>query len=268
MESFDAVIVGAFTLLGVFITLRWNQKLHEDDLREERRKTKENREFSAKQGALLAASEAVTRFISYYLSLADRILPGNGFIAEEVTEMDVALNRLHYYCSLETIEQSIRLSSVLDKAVVEAMKAKMPSAFITEELKLIDFQVSAFEKMNMRIQEEINAILQSDPQNPIIISHKEQLAENFKKIADLCGKKPDLIKQRYIETEKCRDVISQNLKTIYEASRDVLLLARQELSFPIDRERYRSIIDNRLELMTRNLQDLTEIRKQVLSKMQ
>lgn len=270
MESFYAVIFGAIiSLLSVLITLRWNQKLHEGNLREERRKTKEGREFSAKQDALLSASEAVTRFIAYYLSLADRILPSDGSTAEEVVEMSVALNRLHFYCSLETIEKSIQLNQVLTVAVTDTLKAKMASAFINEDLKVIDLQISAFEKMNAGIQEEIKAIFQSDHQNPLIISHREQLAKNYRMIADLHGKKTELIKQKYIETEKCRDVISRHLKSIYEALLDTLLLARQELSFPIDQERYKAIMVEHTDLISRNLEEcLAEIRKQVLAKMQ
>ena len=270
MESFYAVIVGAIiSLSGVLITLRWNQKLHENNLREERRKTKEDREFSAKQGALLSACEAVTRFIIYYLSLADRILPSNGSAAEEVTEMSVAMNRLHFYCGLETIEKSTQLSQVLTVAVTDALKAKMESAFIHEELKGIDFQISSLEKWNLSIQEEIKAIFQSDPKNSLIILHREQVAKNSQEIANLSKTKPQLIKQKYIETEKCRDVISRHLKSIYEVLLDVLLLARQELSFSIDQERYKAIMIESTDLMSRNLGEcLAEIRKQVLAKMQ
>ena len=270
MEAFWGTIVGAFVaFFGVLLTLRWNQKIHEDNLREERRKTQEDREFLAKQGVLLAASEAVTRFISYYLSLADRILPSDGIVAEEVTEMAVAMNRLHFYCNIETIEKATHLGQILNKAFTESIIAKMPSAFINEDLKVIDIRILGLEKTYADLQEEIKLILQQDPHNPLIISHRVQLAQNSQTIADLHGKRVDLIKQKYIETEKCRDVIKQNLKTIYDALRDVLLFARQELSFSIDQERYKALITEQTELAIRNLEEcLAEIRKQILSKMQ
>jgi hypothetical protein len=270
MEAFWGVIVGAIiSFLGVLLTLRWNQRVHEGNLSEERRKTREEREFSAKQAVLLAASDAVTRFITYYLSLADRTLPSDGIVAEEVAEIGVAMNRLHFYCSIETIEKAAHLGQVLSKAFTESIIAKMPSAFINEDLKAIDTQILGLEKMNANFQEEIKSILQCDPHNPLIISHRNQLAQNFKTIADLHGNRVELIKQKYIETEKCRDVIKQNLKTIYDALRDVLLFARQELSFSIDQERYKALITEQTESTIRNLEEcLAEIRKQVLSKMQ
>jgi len=270
MEAFWGVIVGALiSLLGVLLTLRWNQRVHEDNLREERRKTKEEREFLAKQAALLAASDAVTRFISYYLSLADRSLPSDGVVAEEVIEMEVAMNHLHFYCNIETIEKVTHLGQVLDDATLEAITAKMPSGFINEDIKATDVLISGLEKMNAALQEEVKAILQCEPMNPLIVSHRNLLAQNFQTIAGLHGKRVELIKQKYIETEKCRDVIKKNLKTIYDALRDVLLFARQELSFSIDQERYKILITARTESIIRNLEKcLAEIRKQVLAKMQ
>jgi len=270
MEAFWGVIAGALiSFLGILLTLRLNQRVHEENLREEHRKTKEAREFSAKQATLLGASDAVTRFISYYLSLADRTLPSDGVVTDEVAEIGVAMNRLHFYCGIETIEKATHLGQVLSETFTKAIMAKMPSAFINEDLKVIDIQILSLEKMNENFQEEIKSILQCDPHNLLIISHRNQLAQNFQTIADLHGKRVELIKQKYIETEKCRDVIKQNLKTIYDSLRDVLLFARKELSFSIDQERYKSIITEQTELTIRNLEKfLTEIRKQVLSRMQ
>jgi hypothetical protein len=270
MEAFWGVIVGALiSFVGVLLTLRWNQRVHEDNLREERRKIKEEREFSAKQAALLAASDAVTRFITYYLSLADRTLPSDGVVADEVIEIGVAMNRLHFYCSIETIEKATHLGQVLSDALTEAITAKMPSALINGDLKAIDIQILGLEKIYANLQEEIKLILQQDPHNPLIISQRDQLAQISQTIADLHGKRVELIKQKYIETEKCRDVIKQNLKTIYDALRDVLLFARQELSFSIDQERYKALITKQTESTIRNLEKfLAEIRKQILAKMQ
>jgi len=270
MESFVGVIVGALiSLASVLLTLRWNQKLHENDLREERRKIKEEREFSSKQAAFMSVSEALTRFLSYYGSLPDRILPGGGTVPEVINELSVAFTRLHFYCELETIEKLTSLKQILNEAYSEAIKAKMPSAFIAGDLKDIDVRKSALEKMNTRVQEEIRAMLQSDPENPLLASHHEQLARNFQDMADLEGQRCELVKRMCVETEKCRDVVIANLRTIYESSRDVLLLARRELSFAIDQERYRMTIDKYRESMERTVEEfLAEVRKQAQERMQ
>lgn len=135
-EQFYSTITGALVaFLGVLFTLRWNQKIHEKNLKEEREKSRKEREFNLKQNALLSAAEAVTRFIIYYMTLPDRKLPADGTVAGEPTELPVALNRLHFFCDLETIEQSIRLGQVTNEVVSEAMKAKLPSVFIVAEIE-------------------------------------------------------------------------------------------------------------------------------------
>ena len=269
METFFATLIGAFvSLLAVSLTLRHNQRVHEANLREERTKRREEKEFRAKQEALIAASEAFSRYLTYFISIPDRQLPQDGSVAPEITELGVALNKLHFYCSLNTIEKSTHLGQILNEVVSDAMKAKMPSAFIFEDLKAIDIEISGIEKSNAVLQEEIRALLVSDPQSPIIVSHRNQLAQNFQRISECHARKVDLFKKKYHETEKCRDVVAKHLKTIYEASSDVLLLAREELDFPIDEPRYKSIMDESVESMEKNLKDLyVHIRSEVEKKM-
>lgn len=269
MELFFATLIGAFvSLLGVLLTLRHNQKAHEENLREQRTKSREEREFRAKQESLILASEAFTRFLTYFISIPDRQLPQDGSVAPENTELAVALNKLHFYCSLNTIEKSTHLGQILNHIVSDTMKAKLPSAFIFEQLKAIDLEISGLEKSNAVLQEEIRALLLSDPQSPIIVSHRNQLAQNFQRISESHARKIDLFKKKYHETEKCRDVVANHLKTIYESSRDVLLLAREELDFPIDEPRYKSIMDESVESMEKNLKDLyVHIRREVEKKM-
>jgi len=257
------------SLLGVWLTLRWNQKAHEENLREEREKKREEREFIAKQESLIYAAESVTKFLNYYLTIPDRSLPQDGSVANEVNEMSVALNKVHFFCNLETIEKSTQLGQILNEAVAEAMMAKMQSVFTLEEIKGIDLEISGLERMNSTLNEEIRALLFSDPQNSLIITHRQQLATNFKNMVDLTGRKIKLIKRKYIETEKCRDVVGSHLRSIYEALRDILLLARKELGFPIEEENYKETMNDRIVAMEKNLRDLfTEIRRQVEERMQ
>ena len=56
---------------------------------------------------------------------------------------------------------------------------------------------------------------------------------------------------------------------IYEALRDVLLLARTELGFPIEEERYKKIMDDRIVAMKENLDIVyATIRQEVTQRME
>ena len=269
-EAFYSTIAGALvSLVGVLFTLRWNQKLHESNLKEERKKAKEEKYFKSKQEAFILASESVSNYINYYISLADRVLPSDGSVAKEISEFSAALNRLHFYCDIETIEKLNYLDQVLNEAILDVMRTKLSSVFIIQELSAIDMSISAYEKMNSEIKDEVNSLLQSNPSDPLMGLHRKNLAENFTKIAELYRDKPDLERNKYIEIEKCRDVIKSNLNKIYTALRDVLLLARRELSFPIDEERYKNVMDIGIKAMEKNLNNFyTEIRDQVVKRMQ
>lgn len=268
-EIFIATIVGALVaFLGVLLTLRVTQRNFETNLREEREKARVERAFTAKHKALLSAAESVTQFLNYYITLADREIPKDGTIPIEVSEMAVSLNRLHFYCDIETIKQATSMSEILGTSYTRALKAKMPSMFIGEDIKALDIQIAALESMNDRLQQEIVALLGADPSSPLLANDRQQLATNFNIIAEFHSKKIGIIKARYQATETCRDVITQNLKGIYEAICAVLLMARRELAFPIDEAEYTAMLtrstDSALSQMESLIKDIrTEIDKKL-----
>ncbi|GEM_PF-3690730 len=253
-ETFLATITGAsVAFLGVLLTLR-----------EERKKTKEEREFLAKHKALESAVVSVTRFLNYYITLPDRELPKNGTNPEEVSEMAVALNCLHFYCDIETINHSITMSQTLSKSYISALKAKMPSMFTTEGINALELQIVNLEKSNNQIQQEIIVLLSLNHSNPLLVSHRQQLADNLKNISELHEKKNDLIKAKYHETEACRDMIRKDLKEVYDTLRNVLLIARRELAFPIDERQYSNILNQATELALSEMDKfIDEIRSEV-----
>ncbi len=242
-ETSIATIIGALVaFLGVIIALRVTQRNFETNLKEEREKAREEREFTAKHKALLSAIESVTQFLNYYMTLADREIPRDGTTPVEVSEMGVSLTRLHFYCGIDTIKQSTAMSEILNTSFSKALQAKIPSMFIGEDIKDIDIQISAIESRNDLLQKEINNLLGADPSSPLLVNHRQQLAANFKSIAELHSQKPGLFKAKYQAIEACRDVIMQDLKSVYEAIRNVLLMDRRELAFPIDETEYTAIL--------------------------
>lgn len=269
-DTFFAAIAGSLvTLIGVLLTLRVTQNNFETNLKEERKKAREEREFSAKHKALLLAAESVTRFLNYYITLSDRELPKDGITPDEVSEMAVALNRLHFYCGIDAIKQAMAMGQMLSKAYMNALKAKMPAMFIAEDIKGIDLQIAAMEKMNSQLQQEIIALLSADYSSPLLVSHRQQLAANFKNIAELHAKKTALFKAKYRATEACRDVIVKDLNEVYVALRNVLLVARRELVFPIDEREYTTMLTQATESALANMESLlNEIRTAIAQKLQ
>jgi hypothetical protein len=268
-ETVLASIVGSGSaLIGVFMTLWMSQRQLKITLQEERKKAKEERDFTAKHMAILAAVESVIRFYHYYLSLPDRELPTDGTIPDEVTEMGVSVSSLHFYCDLESIKYSMAMSQIFSEAYAKAVKAKMPIMFIIGDIKAIDGQILSFEKMNNQLQQEILALLPSNSSNTLVGALKQQVGTNFKTLADLNTRKNALIKEKYAATEVCRDVIKGDLRAVHESLRDVLLEARRELAFPIDEKAYADLINQSTDKALASIEQLySEIRAQVKKKL-
>lgn len=267
-ETLSAIVGGLIALIGVLLTLRVTQRNFEANLKEEREKAREERTFTAKHMALLSAAEAVTRFIHYYVTLADREISKGGTVPTEVSEMSVSLNRLHFYCEIETIRQAIDLGRILSTSYATAMKAKMPSLFLGEDLNAVAIQIAALETINARLQEEITALLSADSRSPLLVSHRQQLATNFKNISSLHSKRADLFKSKYKATEDCRDVIGKDLKRVFESLTGILLMARRELSFPIDEGEYSAVLTQSTEAALHYMETFVEeVREEVNKRM-
>ena len=268
-DQFYATIAGSLvTLLGVLATLRWAQISHERNLSHERQKLKDEREFTARHLAYAEAAEACVRFLQYYLGMADRALPMEGLIPEQVAKLSIALNKLHFYAGLSSIETAVELGRILNTSYTTALKAKLPVAFIDEDFKICRGQIENLEQCNARLHSEILALMTSDPRSGVIVSHRDQLAVNYRTIAEWHGEQSERLTKRYAATEACRDQIMKSIPAISTAQRDLLVLARKELGFDLDASRYATFMDRETGLMISQLDSfMGEVRAMVAEKL-
>lgn len=71
------------------------------------------------------------------------------------------------------------------------------------------------------------------------------------------------------EVEKCRDVVLKNLMPLSEASRDLLLMARDELKFNIDRKKYHALMNRVADEGQQRLTDfMNTVREEANKRMQ
>ncbi len=230
---FLGVLIGAgASFAGVLISLR-----------AERKKAKEEREFIAKHEAFIAALVAVSKFVDYYMTLPDRQLPSNGKTDPGLSEMGIALNRLHFYSGFQTIQDCTKLSETLTLSLIKAIEAKRPSIIIDADIKTLDLQLEFFEKVNSKIEQEILVLIGRDPNSEMILFHREQLVKNYEEISHVHGQRAALIKDRYRAVENCRDVVAKDFQQVHSALSQLLIMARKELSFPIDESRYAKLME-------------------------
>jgi hypothetical protein len=95
-------------------------------------------------------------------------------------------------------------------------------------------------------------------------NHRIDIAPASGDIATLRTRLGPLLHAKYLAIEKCRDVVKKNLPIILESARDILLLARKELNFPIVEKQYRLLIDENIVTVTRFSNELiVEVRKKI-----
>lgn len=257
--AFLATVTGSVTtLFGVVLTLRWSQTQHQKSVEVEQKRRKEEREYVARRDSLVTANEAVTRFIQFLLTLPDRELPANGELPSEVRDLGISINRLHYFCTLDTLSKMMELGKIMNESVGAAVKAKMPASFLHHDILSVDSEAANLGEINYALKEEIAALLQSSPRDPLIISHRNQIAENHREIVALREKQTELIQKKILATENCRDVVHKAIPGIYNALRDALICARRELSFELDEREY-------ADLMSKNLDELVEYLQRFLA---
>ena len=143
----------------------------------------------------------------------------------------------------------------------------MASVFIIADINGIDTQISRLETINKEIQQEILAVLSVVSVESAISTRRQQSAKNQQVISDLYAKKNSLLKAKYDAVENCRDVIKGDLREIYNAMKDMLLVSRKELGFPINEKEYSILIDQSTTAALVSIHNLyKEIRTQVKQK--
>jgi hypothetical protein len=73
-----------------------------------------------------------------------------------------------------------------------------------------------------------------------------------------------LIGEKFAATEACRDVVMARLPAVFGALTDVLVLARDELGFPLDKHLYVQLMTEHNSRMASVVDDLlSEVRRKV-----
>lgn len=267
-EGLASALIGAIIpLAGVLWTIQYGYRQFGEGLREDRRKTVEERAYAGKQAALMAAADASARFINYLVTLPDRELPV-GKVAPEVEELGITLSKLHFYCGIETIRKSIEFGEALTVGIAEVMKAKLESLFLAEDIKAIDIRLGALQVMIDRFNAQILAATQVNPQDPQIAIWRHQLAELYGQSAELYEKKGDLNLAKYRATEKCRDTVLAQMKGLFGLQAELLILARRELEFKISENEYHQLMQAQAHrAFAKTTELISEIRAQVDKKL-
>jgi hypothetical protein len=260
----EGLITGVFALLGVLITAEWGRAQFEKRLAEDRAAVSETRKFNGKQEALMQASEAILRWIMYASTLSDRDLPAGGQNTPEAENVALALNKLHFYCDLATIEVAIKLSGAFNEAFLRMMQAKMPSMFLQVELNTLNSQIDGYQKLIVRLDEQVIALLGHDPNHPTLGFVRGQIGDTHRMMGEQYGRASGLFRKKYEAVEACRDAVLSEMRTLQPLAVELMVAARRELQFPIDASSYeRLMTEQSLRAMEVTVDTIRKIREEM-----
>jgi hypothetical protein len=243
------LLVATVPLLGVLLTLNWNQQQFERNQREERDKANLARKLNAKQAAFIEAVDAVITFLNFVATFPDRELPPAGETPKEAHSFSVALTKLHFFAEFPTIECAIRINKLLVETYMETVQAKLPSSFLTNDIKINDSLIESLTRQQKQLDDEILVLLKMNPHHELLPTLQSMVKQRQEQLTGAYEKKSKLIQEKYHEVEKCRDVVVSRLRVLYPAAIELYLAARSELNFPIDADRYKSLMTVETEAM-------------------
>jgi hypothetical protein len=267
-EALASALIGAIIpLAGVLWTIQYGYLQFREGLREDRRKIVDDRAYTAKQAAFMAATEAAAKFVNYLTTMPDcELVPGK--VAPEIEELAIALSKLHYYCGMETIKKCIEVAEAFSLSAGEVAKAKLESLFLAGDMKGVDVRLGGVQTMIDRLNAQILAATQVNPQDPQVAFWRSQSAELYGQSSEFYRQKGELDLAKYRATEKCRDVMLVQLKGLYGLQVDLLILARRELEFKIPENEYQQLMRAQAQTTFAKMDELIgEIRAQVNKKL-
>ncbi len=261
-----SLIVALISLAGVLFTLSRNQRQHDNSIAAERQKSREEKEFAAKQKSLMRATECTVKFLHYLVSLPVRELPANGETDPALQEIGAAFFELHFYCSVETIKEVNKLNVILTKAALDVSTIKTDSVLLISFIKAIESRIDSVEKRYDIVSAEIASILKTDAKSPLVSFYIKELGKHEKELVELRNHKSDLMKSNYRAVESCRDELIKHLGSIADGVATIMVLARKELNFPVDEKLYLAMMKEMTQTQFENMNSaITAIRNKILS---
>lgn len=209
----------------------------------DRASTDESRKYDAKKASFLRASEAIAKALNYAMTLADRKLPSDGVTDPDLADFGPALVQLHYFAEYQTIEKALEFGRVFASSTGEILRAKVAALQYDWQIEWQQRQIVEGQKRLERLEEEMIILLRADVNHSLLPSLREAIQDVRQKVGAHHGAKGELIRKQMIATSQCRTVMVHQLPAILTLSRDMLLCARQELNFPIERDKYAALMD-------------------------
>ena len=257
--AFWGIVVGSFfTLGGVFLTNRANDRRLKAQLDHDRILKNRERELSLRKDIYLAATEAVAAGLSATARFADLSIPHDKLI-ERYIEKSSAIAKVHVIAREDTIKALANLISELGATYLRLIVKRYPLIAQRQRLELILGQVNSFGKERDRMLElikQFNIDGTNDKRRWEVIQNAFDFEQNriAKALEEHKAISEDL---RVKQLQYLRECFSENTK-LNHLMVPALVAIRGELELPVDETTYRQVMEENLRKQEESLVDFLQ----------
>jgi hypothetical protein len=237
--TFWGVVFGAFfSLGGVILTNRANDRRLRAQLSHERELRKKDREMSLRKDIYLAAAEAISTGITAIGQFVNMEIP-NDKLTEAYVEKSPSIAKVHVIAGEETIKALAPLLSELGAAYLQLLAKRIPLALQKNQITILERQMENFGKERDRMVElmkqlTLDGVFEPGPWEniqKIYEFEKSRVDETVKQHSALTA---DLFEKQSAYATECIAETTRLNQLVVPA----LVAARRELELPISEHTY------------------------------
>jgi hypothetical protein len=241
--TFWGVVIGSgFTILGIHLTNRANDRRLERQLAHDRDLKNRERELNLRKDVYLAASEAIATGFATLARYVDLSIP-NERLTERFIEKAPAMAKVHVIASEATAKALSELQTELSAAMLRLSAKRIPIAAEQERARSIKEQMDRFsgerdEMLRLMKQHNLEGI--ANEQRWAAIRRFYELAQSQTvQLADANAKAQSALAEMRLELAA---TCGAELPRVGKLLVPLIVAVRKELDLPIDPEAYASIL--------------------------
>ena len=257
--AFWGVVIGSFfSLGGIVIANRANDRRLQKQLRHDREMRNRDRELSLRKDVYLSVAEAVLAGIVVIGRIADLDIPNNK-VMEAYADKAPAIAKAHVIANERTIEVLTNLVGELNAVTLRMFTKRFPLTALKTQISNLQQQISSFSQQRDRMLElmkQFNLNGATDQRRLDVINanfqfEQNRIAETYKQQAILFG---DLAAKQLQLLKECTDeTIRLSRFTV-----PFITSVRVELEMPIDERAYAEAIEQSIRKQEASMKDFLE----------
>jgi hypothetical protein len=257
--TFWGVVIGSFfSLGGIVIANRANDRRLREQLTHDREMRNRDRELSLRKDIYLSAAEAVSAGITAIGRFTDLEIPNNK-LTETYVDKSPAIAKVHVIANQRTAEALTNLAGELNAAYLRLLTKRNPLVLEKNQISILQQQIDSFSKERDRMLElmkQFNLDGSIDQRRWEVINKNFEFEQN--RITETSKQLSTLLAGLSLkQLQFMKDCIDET-NSLSRLTVPVIVSARAELEMPIDEQTYAQVIERSIKRQEANIEAFME----------